>query len=238
VVEGPLLDPALQSFIGHGPLPVRYALTIGELARFYNAELQIGAELEVMPLRGWRRELWFAQTGLIWVPPSPAMPHTSTTIVYVGTCLTEGTNLSEGRGTVLPFEVVGAPWLDGDALAESLNALHLDGVRCRATTFTPAGSKHAGQSCAGVQVHVTDRDVFRPLTVGLHLIAACRAQSPERFAFRPTSWEGKPPHFDLLIGDARVRPALAAGESVEALMQAWSADHARFEPLRRKYLLY
>jgi uncharacterized protein YbbC (DUF1343 family) len=198
VVEGPLLEPALQSFIGHGPLPIRYGMTIGELAQFYNRELNIGAELQVIAMRDWTRAMWFDETGLTWVPPSPGMPHASTTIVYPGTCFIEGTNLSEGRGTALPFEIVGAPWLDGYALAEELNARRLDGVQFRAVTFTPDASKHAGRVCGGVQVHVTNRDAFHSVTTGLYVIAACRAQSPDRFEFLLTSWEGKPPHLDLL----------------------------------------
>ena len=131
-IEGPMLDPALQSFVGHGPLPLRYGLTPGELAQFYNRTLRSGADLQVIAMRGWQRGLWFDQTGLQWVPPSPNMPRASTAIAYPGMCLLEGTNLSLGRGTALPFELAGAPWVDGEALAEALNGLQLEGVRFRA----------------------------------------------------------------------------------------------------------
>jgi uncharacterized protein YbbC (DUF1343 family) len=238
LVEGAVLDPALQSFIGHGALPIRYAMTNGELAQFYNRELNIGAELQVITLRGWQRALWYDETGLTWVPPSPGIPHFATTITYPGMCLVEGTNLSEGRGTALPFEIAGAPWLDGYALAESLNALKLDGVIFRAIAFTPCSSKYAGVECYGVQMHVTARDAFRPVRACLHLLASCRALMPERFEFLPTSWEGKPPHFDLLTGDARVREGLLANQSVETLTRTWTNDLARFEESRAKYLLY
>ena len=238
IVEGAVLAPALQSFVGHGPLPIRYAMTIGELAQFYNQELNIGAELRVIAMRGWQRAMWYDETGLSWVMPSPGIPHFATTITYPGMCFIEGTNLSEGRGTGLPFEIVGAPFLDGYALAESLNALKLAGVIFRPIAFTPCASKHAGVECYGVQVHVTERTAFRPVTVGLHVIAACRALAPDRFGFLPTSWEGEPPHFDLLTGDVRVREGLLANQSVEVLTRAWGNDLARFEETRKKYLLY
>ncbi|MEW5719270.1 MAG: DUF1343 domain-containing protein [Chloroflexota bacterium] len=238
VVEGAVLDPALQSFIGHGALPIRYAMTLGELAQFYNREHNIGAELRVLALRGWRRAMWYDATGLSWVTPSPGIPQFATTIPYPGMCFVEGTNLSEGRGTGLPFEIVGAPFLDGYALAESLNAQKLDGARFRPIAFTPCSSKHAGVECYGVQVHVVNRAAFRPVTVGLHVIAACRALAPNRFEFLATSWEGRPPHFDLLTGDARVRASLLANQSIETIMRAWTDDLARFEETRKKYLLY
>jgi uncharacterized protein YbbC (DUF1343 family) len=238
VLEGPMLDPELQSFIGQGRLPIRYGLTIGELAQFYNAEQSIRADLHVIALQGWRREMWFEDTGLIWVPPSPGIPHTSTTVVYPGMCLVEGTNLSEGRGTALPFEIVGAPWLDGNALAEELNARRLDGVRFRAITFTPDASKHAGKPCYGIQVHVTDYAGFRPVATGLHLLAACRAQAPDRFEFLSTSWEGKPPHLDLLVGTPNARKGLASNQSIDSMVEGWSSDLSHFDQSRHSFLLY
>ena len=238
MLEGPMLDPDLQSFIGHGHLPIRYGLTMGELAQFYNAEQAVSAELQVIALQGWQRGMWFEETGLPWVPPSPGIPHVSTTIVYPGTCFVEGTNLSEGRGTALPFEIVGAPWLDGNALAEELNAQRLGGVRFRATTFTPDVSKHAGKLCCGVQVHVTERPAFQPVVAGLHILAACRAQSPDRFEFLSTSWEGRPPHLDLLIGTPHVREALVWNQSIESIVSEWSSDLSNFEEIRHRYLLY
>ncbi len=245
-VEGPLVEPGLASFVGIAPIPIRHGLTVGELAHYFNdlPPLLAGegpgvrCDLTVVEMYGWRRDMWFDETGRPWVPTSPAMPHLSTATVYPGTCLVEGTNLSEGRGTALPFEVVGAPWLDGYALAQALNGLGLPGVRFRPTRFVPSASKFAGQSCGGVQVHVTDRDVFRPVVTGLHLIAACRAQQPDRFAFLPSSWEGQPPHFDLLMGTARVRQGFEAGVPVDVLVQTWVADTDRFERARRAYWLY
>ncbi len=237
-IEGPLVEPGLESFVGIAAIPIRHGLTVGELARYFNAVAALGAELTVVPMRGWRRELWFDETGRPWVPTSPAMPHLSTAIVYPGTCLVEGTNLSEGRGTALPFEVIGAAWLDGEALARALNARGLPGVRFRPTEFVPSAGKHADELCSGVQVHVLDRAAFRPVATGLHLIAAARRQAPECFAFLSSSWEGRPPHFDLLIGTAAMRPALAAGEDPSALMADWDEICARWEAARRPYLLY
>jgi uncharacterized protein YbbC (DUF1343 family) len=189
-------------------------------------------------MEGWRREMWFNETGLPWVPTSPAMPHLSTATVYPGTCLVEGTNLSEGRGTALPFEVIGAPWLDGYALAQALNRLVLPGVRFRPTEFIPTASKHIGQLCCGVQLHVTERAAFRPIVTGLHVIAACREQAPDRFTFLSSSWEGRQPHFDLLTGGPAIRAGLVAGVPVEELTTGWAAIAAEFERERRPYLLY
>lgn len=237
-VEGAILELSLQSFIGHGPLPIRYGMTLGELAQFYNRELKIDAELRVIAMRGWQRELWFDETGLTWVPTSPGIPNFSTTVVYPGTCFIEGTNLSEGRGTGLPFENIGAPWLDGFALAEELNARRIAGVRFRPTSFTPTASKYTGQVCHGVQVHVTDRNALCAVSMGLHIIDACRKQNPACFEFLASSWEGDPPHFDLLAGNANARIGLQAGRSIDSILQAWDAGLARYDERRCKYLLY
>lgn len=238
VIEGAILDPKLASFIGHGPLPIRYALTLGELAQFYNVELHIGADLQIVAMRGWDRAMWFDETGLTWISPSPGIPNFSTTITYPGICLVEGTNLSEGRGTALPFEVVGAPWLDGFALAQWLNALRLEGVIFRPTVFTPCSSKFAGEECYGVQLHVTDRKTYRAVETGLQVVGACRAQNPARFEFLKTSWEGTPPHFDLLAGTAQAREGFIAHQPVSEMVATWEDEIAAFDGKRSKYLLY
>ncbi|MGC8780950.1 MAG: DUF1343 domain-containing protein, partial [Anaerolineae bacterium] len=183
-------------------------------------------------------EMWFDETGRPWVPTSPAMPHLSTATVYPGTCLIEGTNLSEGRGTALPFEQIGAPWLAGGGLATALNRLDLPGVRFRPVEFVPSAGKCAGELCHGVQVHVLDRRSFRPVATGLHLVAACWRQAPDRFAFLPSSWEGKPPHFDLLIGDPHVRSAILQDVPVAELIAPWDAVAAAWAKHRQPYLLY
>lgn len=238
IIEGPMLASSLQSFIGHGPLPIRYGLTIGELAQFYNGELSIDAELSVIAMQGWNRGMWFDQTGLMWVPPSPGIPHWTTTIAYPGMCLIEGTNLSEGRGTPLPFQIAGAPWLDGYALAEELNGYRCGGVYFRPITFVPDAGRHAGQVCHGVQVHVTDREAFRPVMVGLYLMGACRAQRPDGFEILDTSWEGPAPHLDLLTGMPAMRKAIQNGEPLTSMPEAWESDLACFDQARSKYLLY
>lgn len=237
-VEGPLVAAGLESFVSIAPIPIRHGMTVGELARYLNAEYRLGVDLTVVEMRGWRRAMWFDATGLPWVPLSPGMPQLVTATVYPGMCFVEGTNLSEGRGTASPFEVVGAPWLDGYALAQALNRLALPGVRFRPTYFVPSASKHAGLTCRGVQVHVTDRRIFCPVETGLHVVAACRAQAPERFQFLASSWEGRPPHFDLLTGDAALREGLAAGAPVVELISGWPTVVAGFERVRRLYLCY
>jgi uncharacterized protein YbbC (DUF1343 family) len=238
VVAGPLVDPGYESFVGILPIPLRHGLTLGELARYMNSEYSLNARLTVVPVSGWQRSMWFDQTGLPWVPPSPAMPHLSTAILYPGMCFIEGTNLSEGRGTALPFEVVGAPWLDGEDLAARLERLKLPGAGFRPHTFTPLASKHANQQCQGVQVHVFDREALRPIPLGLHVLAACMQAAPDRFEFLSSSWEGHPPHMDLLAGSAAVRTHLLAGQPVDELEAGWAAGVAHFQRASQPYRLY
>jgi uncharacterized protein YbbC (DUF1343 family) len=233
-VEGPVLEPEYASFVGQYPIPIRHGLTLGELARLFNDAFGIGAELHVVPMRGWRRDAVEPGHALPWVPPSPNMPTPDTALVYPGTALLEGTNASEGRGTTRPFEIVGAPYVDADALAERMNALGLPGVRFRPTWFTPMFSKHAGELCGGVQLHVTDRDAFRPVRTGIALLVALQALHPDAFAFLP----GELPFFDKLIGNGWVREAILAGEPVEAIEARWQSELARFEAMRMRYLLY
>jgi len=230
-LEGPLLLPGFESFVGIVPAPIRHGLTLGEMARWMNGEHALGADLTVVAMRGWRQSMWFDETALPWVPTSPAMPHLSTATLYPGSCLLEGTNVSEGRGTALPFEICGAPWIDGRALAERLNALALPGVRARAARFAPGADKFAGEMCGGVQLHVTDRDDLRPVTLGLHLIAAIRDLHPDQFAWRAS-------HFDRLIGSDRVRHALERAEPVEQIVRGWQQSLAKFDQQRDSYLLY
>ena len=209
---------------------------IGELARLFNAG--IGADLAVIPMRGWERGMVFNDTRLPWVPTSPGMPTTATAMVYPGTCLLEGTSISEGRGTTLPFELVGAPWLDGYALAAELNALNLPGVRFRPAAFTPISSKFAGTTCGGVQVHVLDPGSFQPLLAGISLLSACLCQQPEHVTFLPDSWEGTHPHFDLLAGSSDLRRDLLAGTAPEEIATGWHPYETAFRSLREPYLLY
>lgn len=231
VIEGPLLAAGFESFVGPGPLPMRHGLTIGELAHLYNTAWGIGCDLTVVTCAGWQRAMWFDQTGLPWVPTSPGVPALATTIVYPGSCLIEGTNLSEGRGTTLPFEQIGAPYVDGWALAETLNSLELPGVKFRPLRFEPTDSKWTGQVCGGVQLHILDRASLRPVTVGLHLIATLKALYPDQFAWRL-------PHFDRLMGTDRARQQLEAGLPVPDIVASWAPDLETFETQRYKVLLY
>ena len=231
MIEGPLMEPQQQTFLGHGPLPLRYGLTLGELAHFYNRELNIGAALQVVTMRGWNRAHWYDQTDMLWVPPSPGIPHFDTTVVYPGTCLIEGTNVTEGRGTPLPFEIIGAPWIDGEALAAELNAQRLDGVRFRAVEFTPSEWKYPHQLCAGVQVHVTAREALHPVTMGLQLVRTLRDMYPGQFVWRAE-------HFDSLIGNTSTREQLEHGVKAETITAAWEDEQTAFISRSRTYWLY
>lgn len=237
-IEGPLVDDGLYSFISEIPVPIRHGLTVGELARWIVHVEKLDLDLTVIPMQGWSRELWWDETGLPWIPLSPGMPNFSTAIGYPGTCLVEGTNLSEGRGTALPFEVLGAPWLDGYALAKSLNQLDLPGVRFRPHAFIPTFGQQQNIKCGGIQVHITDRQALRPVEMGLHILAACRAQNPEKFEFLSTSWEGVPPHLDLLMGTAKVREGLEKNVPVAEIVAGWQHIHTDFESQRQRVLLY
>ncbi len=238
IVEGPTLEPGYESFVGRWPVPLRHGLTVGELAAMFNAEREMGVDLTVIRTEGWTRAMWFDQTGLPWVPPSPAMPKLETAVVYPGACLIEGTNVSCGRGTPTPFEGIGAPWIDAHRLADALNALDLPGVRFRPIWFTPSDAKFRGETCQGVFLHVVDRAAFRPLRSGLHLVSTLRHMWPVEFQWRPTSWEGTPPHFDLLIGNGWVRPQIDAGRPVDEIVAGWQDSLQTFEQLCKAYLLY
>lgn len=230
IVEGGPIAPGFESFVGIVDVPIRHGMTLGELAHYMNAEYDLHADLHVIEMHSWQREMWFDETGLPWVPTSPAMPHLSSAILYPGMCLLEGTNLSLGRGTALPFEVCGAPWIDGYALAEELNGLQLPGVRFRVTVFTPSASNHAGSECGGVQVHMTDRDSLRPVEMALHLIVIARS-------FSGNAWEWDP-HFERLAGDGTLRSALEAGTSVAEILASWEESISVFVHQREKYLMY
>ncbi|MBI1927417.1 DUF1343 domain-containing protein [Candidatus Poribacteria bacterium] len=202
LIEGNLLDAEFRSFVGQHPLPIRHGMTVGELAQLFKAELDLSLRLSVVPMRGWSRSMWYDQTGLPWVPPSPNMPTLETATLYPGTCLIEGTNLSEGRGTTKPFEWIGSPWMDSDKWAETLNDLDLPGVRFRPVHFKPAFSKYANEQCHGVQIHVMERDTAKPTEIVLHLISTALRDYPEQFEFRQSSGRY---FFDLLAGTDSLR---------------------------------
>ncbi|MDF2934632.1 MAG: hypothetical protein K0Q90_5 [Paenibacillaceae bacterium] len=235
VVEGNRLREGFQSFVGNYPgLAIRYGLTAGELALMANDQLGLKADLYVAQMKDWSRHMLFPDTGNMWVPPSMGLPRFGTALLYPGTCLIEGTNLSEGRGTPLPFELIGAPYLDGDRLASEMNRLALPGVRFRSAHFKPSFSKHQGELCHGVQVHITDLRALRPVETGIRLIDILR-RNWEEFAFLEPFREGGRPCMDLLWGDSLLREGALP---VEALLEQLQEESAAFAKEKEKYHLY
>jgi uncharacterized protein YbbC (DUF1343 family) len=200
--EGPVLDPAYRSFVGLHPLPVRHGRTIGELAETFRRESFPGCDLRVLPMENWDRTMWFDQTGLPWVMPSPNMPTLDTATVYPGMCLLEGTNLSEGRGTTRPFELFGAPWIDAEDSARELNALELPGVFFRAANFQPTFQKFAGEVCGGAQLHVLDREVFEPFRTAVEILTHVRTMHGAKFEWKqpPYEYEYRRMPIEVLLG--------------------------------------
>jgi uncharacterized protein YbbC (DUF1343 family) len=239
-VEGPRLRPGFESFCGLHDVAVRHGMTVGELALLYREERRMELELEVVPCRGWRRASPFRETGLPWVFPSPNMPTPETALVYPGLCLLEGTNLSEGRGTTRPFELLGAPWLDAHRLAADLARERLPGVAFRPASFVPTWDKHAGVRCHGVELFVADPARFRPFRTGLACVLHARAQDPARFAWRTEPYEfvADVPAFDLLCGSAREREAIEAGATLSDMLPPISAEERAFARRRARYLRY
>nr|BBH87346.1 hypothetical protein KTC_20970 [Thermosporothrix sp. COM3] len=234
-LEGNVLDPRFASFVGAYSLPVRHGLTVGELARLFASE-RGWPPPTVVPLRGWKRSLWFDETDLPWIMPSPNLPTLDAVTLYPGTCLFEGTNCSEGRGTTRPFEVIGAPWIDPFQLAEAMNDLALPGVAFRPLYFTPQFSKHRDTPCGGVQLHITDRTQLRPLTVGLYLLHTIRSLYPD--ALNWTQGSDGQYFLDLLGGTDQLRLALERGATVDEIMAAWPEQQADFARRRQAALLY
>ena len=239
-VEGATLRPEFASFVGQFPIPLRHGLTIGEIALLFNHEFSLGAALDIVPMGGWQRGMYFDETGLPWVIPSPNLPTLDSTIVYPGAVLFEGTMLSEGRGTTRPFELIGAPWIEGERLAAAMNGRRLPGVHFRPAFFEPTFQKHARQTCGGCQLHVTDRAAFQPVRVAVELIAEFRRQDPAKFAWRepPYEYEHDKWPIDILYGSDRLRTAVDRGEDVAPVIASWKDDEEAFRRLRERYLLY
>lgn len=231
--EGPILEyPDYSSFIGLYPVPLRHGMTVGELARLFNAEfLSRRVDLTVVPMDGWHRRAWFDDTGFPWVQPSPNLPTLDAAAVYPGQVMLEGTNLSEGRGTTKPFELFGAAWIDGYELSRALNALELPGVTFREAWFTPTFSKFAGERCGGCQIHVRDRDAFEPVNCTLAILETVRRIYPTKFQFHAS-------YFDNVLGTPGVREALAAGKPAAEIVAGFARGLAEFAQLRSSYLLY
>jgi len=239
-VEGPMLKSGFESFVGMYPIPMRHGMTIGELARLFNDRFGIGADLEIVSMQGWARTMYYDDTKLPWVLPSPNIPTLDTAIVYPGTVVFEGTSLSEGRGTTRPFELLGSPGIVAETFADRLNGLKLPGVFFRPAVFEPTFHKHARTTCGGCQIHVLDRTTFRPVLTGAALVAAFRAGDPARFAWRdpPYEYEHVKLPFDILAGSPELREQIEQGLPLDQIGRSWDADITSFNEVRRPYLLY
>jgi uncharacterized protein YbbC (DUF1343 family) len=239
-VEGPVLVRGFESFVGMYPIPMRHGLTIGEIARLFNGHFGIGADLEVIAMEGWRRDMYWDDTGRTWIISSPNIPTFDTTLVYPGGVLFEGTNVSEGRGTTRPFELLGAPWVIAERFADAMNDRGLPGVFFRPVVFEPTFHKHARTACAGVQPHVLDRRAFRPVESGVALIEAFRAAAPDRFAWKspPYEYEYEKMPIDCLAGSSQLREQIDGGVPAGEIAAGWAEPVAEFERVRAQYLLY
>ncbi len=239
-VEGSPLSPEMQSFVGRYPMPVRHGMTIGECARMIRDFFHVSCKLRVVPMEGWTRRMWYDQTGLPWMMPSPNMPTLDTATVYPGACLIEGTNLSEGRGTTRPFEIVGAPWIEPNTLAKHLQGIGLPGVVFRPLWFRPTFQKHAGQTCGGIQIHVEDRDRFLPFLTGVHLVCSAVRLWPEPFSWRSETYEFEShrPAIDLLAGGSWLRDVVRGKADLRDLQPEWEAQIDSFEEIRKQCLIY
>jgi uncharacterized protein YbbC (DUF1343 family) len=239
-VEGPTLQRGYESFVGLFPIPMRHGLTIGELARLFNERFALGADLEVVAMEGWSREMYHDETGLPWVMPSPNIPTLDTATVYPGTVLVEGTLLSEGRGTTRPFELVGAPWLHAERLSAAMNARGLEGVYFRPAVFKPTFQKHAGKTCGGCQIHVLDRAAFSPCAAAAALLLECYRQDPAHFEWRPPPYEyehTKMP-IDIQAGTPAFRQQIEGQIPLEDIVESWEPGLTEFEEMRGEFLLY
>jgi len=239
-VEGPVLVPGNESFVGMYPIPMRHGLTIAELARLFNDHFGIGADLEVVAMEGWGREMYFDDTRRTWIISSPNIPTFETTLVYPGTVLFEGTNVSEGRGTTRPFELVGAPWVVAERFADVMNRRNLPGVFFRPVLFEPTFHKHAGKGCAGCQIHVLDRRTFRPVESAVALLESFRAADRDRFTWRdpPYEYELERNPFDVLAGSPTLREQLEGGVASDEIARSWEAGVKEFQAIRKRFLLY
>ncbi|MGD6815996.1 exo-beta-N-acetylmuramidase NamZ family protein [Metabacillus sp. 113a] len=230
--DGPVLEPEFSSFVGRYPIPLRHGMTVVELATLFNNEFGIDADLKVIKMKGWKRNMDFDETSLPFVMPSPNMPTIETAFVYPATGMIEGTNLSEGRGTTKPFELIGAPFINSSDLAEKLNRLKLPGVSFRAASFTPTFSKHSGKLSHGVQVYVTDRKKFKAVKTGLSIVKTVKDMYPNDFQFLASN------HFNLLLGNSWVKEMLINGASVEEIEKRYEKERKQFMEIREQYLMY
>jgi uncharacterized protein YbbC (DUF1343 family) len=229
IVEGPMLDSDKTSFTAYFPMPVRYGLTIGELAQLFNAENHIGADLHVIAMKNWHRNYFFESTGIKWIPPSPNLRTTKGSVLYPGLEILQSTGISVGRGTQTPFEEFGAPWLNGEEVAAAMNNRHLPGLHFTGQPFIPVSGLYGGQRCGGVAIRVTDRVAVRSMRMGLEIAAILQKLYPQQF---------DPSKLLLLAGNSSTIQQLQSGVAPETIVASWSADLAAFDQVRRKYFLY
>lgn len=239
LIEGTVLEPEYSSFVGQRPLPARHGMTIGEIASYFRDVFYPSLDLHIIPLQGWKRGMWFNDCGLPWVLPSPNMPTLETATVYPGMCLLEGTLLSEGRGTTRPFEIFGAPFIEPERLVKRLQEFRLPGVFFRPLSFEPAFQKHAGMLCGGAQIHVTNRERFRPFKTAVALLNSVRELYPDESLWRdpPYEYETKRMPFDILAGTPRLRKEIEQREGLDRMEHWWQEQCVHFNRTTRKRFL-
>lgn len=241
LTEGPVLDMAYVSFVGQHPLSIRHGMTIGEIGSYLKNEFYPSLDFHVIPMQGWRRKMWFDNTGLPWVMPSPNMPTLNTATVYLGMCLLEGTNLSEGRGTTRPFEIFGAPFIEPEMLVKQLKTFKLPGVVFRPVYFQPTFQKHVGKLCGGAQIHIINRERFKPFKTGVAVIKAVYGLYPKHFLWRepPYEYETEKMPIDILAGTDRLRKDIENDESLEQMEEWWKEQSLEFQrKVRKRFLIY
>jgi uncharacterized protein YbbC (DUF1343 family) len=239
-IEGNCLDLKWQSFVGRYPIPMRHGMTIGELALLFNKAYGIGCDLDVIPMKGWQRHMYFQETQLAWVAPSPNLPSPVSAMVYPGQVIWEGTNVSEGRGTTQPFELFGAPYIDPERILQALNKEAMQGAFLRIVEFEPTSNKWQGDICRGFQMHVTDKQQFRPYRASLSLLQTIRHCHGNDFDWKapPYEYEHEKMPIDLILGDRQIRDQLCNKTTMSKLENRWHNELTAFDNLRRDYFLY
>jgi uncharacterized protein YbbC (DUF1343 family) len=239
-IEGNLVEKGYESFVGMYPITMRHGMTAAELALMFNQEFGIGCDLKIVKMQSWKRSYFYDETDCPWVMPSPNMPTVDTAVVFPGTVFFEGTQVSEGRGTTRPFEIVGAPYINARTLSEEMNSLKLPGVIFRPINFIPTFHKHAGKSCGGVFLHVTDRKEFKPVLAGIALLKTIHDLYPSEFRWKEPPYEyvfDKNP-FDVIAGTDKIRKQIESGQKIQQIASSWKENEASFAKIRHKYLLY
>lgn len=239
-VAGNVLESEQASFVGLFPMPTRHGMTLGELAQLFNDKFGIACDLSVIPMEGWDRDCWLDETDTPWVLPSPNIPTPDSATVFPGTVHFEGTQISEGRGTTRPFELIGAPYIEPEKYAQRLNELNFAGVYFRSCVFRPTFQKHGGVSCGGVQIHVIDRSIFEPVSAGVAMVKVAYELYPEEFRWKEPPYEyvyDRNP-FDVIAGTSRIREVIESGGTIEDLWSWWAPNLEEFKKLRETYLIY